>query len=353
MLCGREPIGFPAGVSRFLNLGDGSEQSRLLLNELVAAAPAVIDDRTPHRRRNPGLRSEHFANFPIGVGYYSWLFQLMYSSEREHDIHIGRFEDLKEEVLRLFETTRTPITNRVTQYLEDNQILNSSLPPSIYNDRYTPELLQLVADKEQYITDTFGYDASMAKYPDKYSKTEFFRDLGTADVSALNERVKNVPFSVWEEENEGKLNKFKRLNTTRHIVFRFVDVYSNVYDYQEYASWKEWEDVLLPLMEQAAQALGYTEYCFPRVMFAQMPAGGEISPHADLNASHYVHKIHIPLTTNPRTMFQVGNQKRHLEVGEIMEVNNKRMHAVYNDGPGDRIHFIFECCNLEDYGKPD
>jgi hypothetical protein len=71
------------------------------------------------------------------------------------------------------------------------------------------------------------------------------------------------------------------------------------------------------------------------------------------NASHYVHKIHIPLTTNPRTMFQVGNQKRHLEVGEIMEVNNKQMHAVYNDGPGDRIHFIFECCNLEDYGKPD
>jgi hypothetical protein len=78
-----------------------------------------------------------------------------------------------------------------------------------------------------------------------------------------------------------------------------------------------------------------------------------LSPNADLNASHYIHKIHIPLTTNPQTMFQVGNQKRHLEVGEIVEVNNKRMHAIYNYGLEDRIHSIFECYSLEDYGKPD
>jgi len=37
--------------------------------------------------------------------------------------------------------------------------------------------------------------------------------------------------------------------------------------------------------------------------------------------------------------------------GEIYEVNNKRVHAVRNDGEQDRIHLIFECYNVDDYGK--
>ena len=33
-------------------------------------------------------------------------------------------------------------------------------------------------------------------------------------------------------------------------------------------------------------------------------------------------------------------------------MNNKRIHAVQNDGTTDRIHLIFECYSMDDYGKP-
>ena len=106
-------------------------------------------------------------------------------------------------------------------------------------------------------------------------------------------------------------------------------------------------------MDQAAGNLGYKNYCFPRAMFAKLSAGGEISRHSDGNASHYIHKIHVPLMTNEETIFHVGRQARHLPQGEIIEVNNKRTHSVRNDGDQDRIHFIFECYNMDDYGKLD
>ncbi len=104
----RGAFDFEATVSRFLKLGDNSAQSKRLLDQLGRIAPSVISARTPPRRGNSGLRSKHFANYPENTGYYSWLFQLMYESEKTHQVHIGRFENLREDVLRLFAETGTP-----------------------------------------------------------------------------------------------------------------------------------------------------------------------------------------------------------------------------------------------------
>ncbi len=166
------------------------------------------------------------------------------------------------------------------------------------------------------------------------------------------ERVRTIPESRWESENEENPNNIK-LNDTRHIMFRYIIGARNVFDFHDFPVWDEWKDVLLPIMKQAAKSLGYENYRFPRIMLARLPAGGEVSRHSDGNASHYIHKIHVPLITNPETIFHVGRQAKHLSEGEIVEVNNKRTHSVRNDGDQDRIHFIFECYNMDDYGKPD
>lgn len=346
---------FEAIATRFLKLGDKSALSRRLLQRLIDASPSVINSATPPRRRKPGLRSEHFANFPENHGYYSWLFQLMFESENSHCIHIGRFENLREEALRLFEITGTPITKGITSYLRTAEALNSSQRPYFYFERYAPKLEQLVCDKEKYLVNRFGYDFLMARTESKYPKTEFFNHLGPADVGALLKRVKCIPESSWKSENDKKPNKFSALYDTRHIIFRFIKGRNldgqNVFDVQDLPLWSEWKDVLLPIMEQAAKRLGYKRYQFPRVMLARLPAGGEISMHSDGDSSYYVHKIHVPLITNPETIFHVGSQSKHLPVGEFVEVNNMRMHAVKNDGAGDRVHLIFECYNMDDLGK--
>ena len=234
---------------------------------------------------------------------------------------------------------------------EEARPLNPSPRPKGFVGAYPPELELLLAGKERYFIDRFGYACSEAH---DYPKTDYFRHLGTADPTELIARATTIPESLWETENEAKPNKIAQLNETRHVMFRFITDTSNVFDYSDHpVLWNQWKDALLPVMNQAAQALGYRDYRFPRVMLARVPAGGAISAHPDAEASHYIHKIHVPLTTNDQTVFHVGTKAMHIPVGEIFEVNNKRVHAVSNNGATDRIHLIFECYNAEDYGKPD
>jgi hypothetical protein len=344
-------LGFEETVARFLNLGDRSAESQKLLTTLENTAPAVINAQTPPRHGRPGLRSKYFANFPENFGYYSWLFQLMFVSSKPHRIHIGRFENLREEALRLFEETGAPITEKIRIYLKDTGPLNDSKRPVYYAEGYTPSLRQLVADKEKDLINQFDYEFSGAE---KYPKTDYFLNLGSVQVDALIERVKKIPEDLWQSENEEKPNKkIKKLNDTRHIMFRFIKSFGSAFDYDDFPLWEEWQDDLLPIMETAAKRLGCKDYRFPRVMFARLPAGGEISPHKDTMASHYVHKLHVPLITNPDTIFHVGTKSKNLTVGEIVEVNNKRSHAVYNKGKQDRVHLIFECYSMDDYNKSD
>ena len=151
-------LGFAATVSRFLKLGDQSDQSKRLLEQLVKAAPPTINTRAPARREIPGLTSEQFANFPENCGYYSWLFQLMYESKRTHCVHIGRFENLRDETKRLFMIAGVEKTEEMDAYINKSEAMNSSPRPKDYAAGYAPELQQLVADKEKYLIDQFDYD---------------------------------------------------------------------------------------------------------------------------------------------------------------------------------------------------
>ena len=160
ILSKRGVLDFEATVSRFLTLGDDSVQSKKSLRALATIAPRVIDLQRPPRNHLPGLRSEHFKNYPAGVGYYSWLVQLMFESERDHEVRFGRFENLRTEALRLLEETGTPITNAITAYLEQAEVLNASPRPKHYADSYGPELMQQVAEKDGHLIDRFGYKFS-------------------------------------------------------------------------------------------------------------------------------------------------------------------------------------------------
>jgi hypothetical protein len=157
VLSDRGVLAFQPTVTRFLQLGDANEHSKRLLDLLVKAAPRQINVRNPARRQLPGLRSDQFANYPDNTGYYSWLFQLMFDSDIDHRIHIGRFENLRDEALRLFEETGTPITREIAGYLQEAAPLNASPRPVSHVGGYPPELERLVAEKDRYVIERFGY----------------------------------------------------------------------------------------------------------------------------------------------------------------------------------------------------
>lgn len=179
-------------------------------------------------------------------------------------------------------------------------------------------------------------------------KTRTVRRLGPVDIKELREAVLAIPEEVWDAENAAKPNRFDALDSTSHIVFRFV---SNFQDWrQSYARplWQEWKGLLEPVLRQASAAYGYARGAYPRVMLARMAPGGVIQPHRDANqAAKWPHKIHVPIQTNDQVTFFVDGVGYRLPEGEAAEVNNMGLHSVANRGSTDRIHLIFEYYDLD------
>lgn len=174
-------------------------------------------------------------------------------------------------------------------------------------------------------------------------KTTSLRRLGAVDIAALKAAVLDIPEAVWEAENADKPNRFGSLERTQHIVFRFLHGDRDWRDSYDRPLWSEWRHLLAPVMYAAVMPYGYTDIGFPRVMLARMAPGGIIRPHRDANAAaKWPHKIHVPLLTNPQVGFRIHDTVHHLPEGEAVEVDNMAVHAVRNDGAGERIHLIFE-----------
>ena len=182
-------------------------------------------------------------------------------------------------------------------------------------------------------------------------KTRSVRHLGKVDAALLREKVLALPEAVWDAENAAKPNRFNALDSTRHIIFRFV---SRLGDWRESFDgplWAEWKAVIEPILATATADYGYARGAFPRIMLARMAPGGVIHPHRDTNrAAKWPHKIHVPLVTNEKVTFFIDGTGYRFAAGEAVEVNNMATHAVTNEGAEDRIHLIFEYFDLD---QPD
>lgn len=184
-------------------------------------------------------------------------------------------------------------------------------------------------------------------------KTLTFRHLGQVDTGPLKAAVLAIPETLWDLENADKPNRFDALDSTRHIVFRFVSNFRDWRDSYDRPLWNEWSNLIQPVIAAATADYGYKQGVFPRVMLARMAAGGVIQPHRDANpAAKWPHKIHVPIITNDDVMFYVDGARRNLREGEAVEVNNMGVHSVENRGSADRIHLIFEYYD-PDQPEPD
>jgi hypothetical protein len=80
-----------------------------------------------------------------------------------------------------------------------------------------------------------------------------------------------------------------------------------------------------------------------RALFARLPPGAKVHPHADAGFSlTNSHRVHLPVVTNPEAYFTVGGERRVLPFGELWEINNQRVHEVHNAGDRDRVHLLVD-----------
>lgn len=174
------------------------------------------------------------------------------------------------------------------------------------------------------------------------------RELGAIDSTALREAILAQDDAAWKEDKY-RQEEFEVHHATESIVVLFVDLDSwpEVIVKKE-PGWPRIAEQALPVMNEIIEKFYPAGGTVIRAMAAKLLAGCVINPHTDKHPSFHVgHRIHIPITTNPRVRFMIDGQPYQFKVGQAYEINNQKMHSVMNKGDEDRITFIF------DYVPPD
>lgn len=73
--------------------------------------------------------------------------------------------------------------------------------------------------------------------------------------------------------------------------------------------------------------------------------GDRILEHRDYKLSFEdgVARVHIPILTSPDVQFFLDGSEVRMKEGEAWYLNFNLKHRVTNNGPGERIHLVFDC----------
>lgn len=169
------------------------------------------------------------------------------------------------------------------------------------------------------------------------------RELGSFDSTALREAILQQDEAAWHED-QYRQDKYDVHRQTESIVLVFTDGsnWPNS-EVRKEPGWDRLADVAVPLMHEIIDRHYPKGGTIIRAMAAKLLAGGRIDPHYDKHPSfHCGHRIHVPVTTNPRVRFMIDGRPYQFKVGEVYEINNQKQHSVMNKGSDDRITFIFD-----------
>lgn len=179
-----------------------------------------------------------------------------------------------------------------------------------------------------------------------------FLHLGSVDTGLLRHNVKALTDEQWTAY---------ALRQKRYEVHRDTETIGLVFDPDFRHSHPTrlpmldiFHDAIYPALklvasyyEESAKAkalaqefgLGY----FIRATLVRLKAGGKIDAHQDNNFSlTHSHRVHLPVVTNDKVFFNVGEVTMALPAGELYEINNRRLHAVRNESDVDRVHLILD-----------
>ena len=166
---------------------------------------------------------------------------------------------------------------------------------------------------------------------------------GELDVAPLAAAIAAQDEAAWNEQVERQKDyEVHRLTQSIVLLFAEVDPWPRM-DVYRHPGWERLAPVAMPLMDSIIARWYPPGGRIIRAMAAKLLAGSKIDPHRDAHPSFNCgHRIHVPVTTNPRVRFTVDGRPFKLEVGQVYEINNRLMHSVANKGNTDRIHFIFD-----------
>jgi len=179
-----------------------------------------------------------------------------------------------------------------------------------------------------------------------------YSHIGSVDIAALKQHVLALPEQQWAGE-AFRQQRYEVHRDTRTIPLVFDPDFRHTHP-TRLPALQEFEPFMRPALKTVADhfddsprgwelfdehGMGY----FVRANLVRLKSGGEISEHTDNNFSLvHSHRVHLPIVTNDQVGFTVGGETINMKEGELFEINNRRLHAVKNAGPADRVHLILD-----------
>lgn len=167
-----------------------------------------------------------------------------------------------------------------------------------------------------------------------------------AEVGALRKAVEALDESEWYGDTS-RQEAFPPHRQTQTIALIY-DPDMRHSDPTVRPAFARFRHLVEPIMQKVAAhypavADGAGAAYFIRAILVRLTAGESIKTHRDYGDSlSRAHRIHIPVVTNPGAEFAVAGHVRHLAAGGAWEINNRKPHAVRNNGAEARIHLILD-----------
>lgn len=200
------------------------------------------------------------------------------------------------------------------------------------------------------LEDRWNYLISLDSNIDTDFKYKFIDNF---DIKELSEYLSTFNSEWYENTDTQKI--YTKQKDTNSIMIANVENAKHGFDLP-YRSFIETEDdklleLIMPIIKKIEKIYNGKH---GRIWLAKLPPGKEIPIHIDhysldtlLKAYEYyyflaVDRIHIPITTNEKVIFNVGGEDKHMKIGECWNMNQSILHFVKNDGDTDRIHLVID-----------
>tara|TARA_R110002096_G_scaffold107636_1_gene235782 strand:+ start:678 stop:1241 length:564 start_codon:yes stop_codon:yes gene_type:complete len=175
--------------------------------------------------------------------------------------------------------------------------------------------------------------------------------LGDVDGSALAAAILGLDAPAWLE-NRNRQTDYEVHRQTESVVLIFCDGPMEDMTVSKQAGWDLLAETAVPVMHDLIGRFYPPGGTIIRAMAAKLLSGGRINPHFDSHPSfRHSHRIHVPITSNPRVRMTIDGKPFRLEVGKAYEINNQKTHSVINSGNEDRITFIFDYMPAENIAR--
>lgn len=170
-----------------------------------------------------------------------------------------------------------------------------------------------------------------------------FKLLGYFDTKKILDKILNLN-NEWYEYTY-RQDTWEVHNSTITIPILYDETHSRMIG-KKSKFYNLFEEDINELNEYFKNIIGKTGTII-RLEIVKMLPHSKIGLHTDNTYSLTIdNRIHIPIQTNEKVIFNVGGEEKNMKINEVWEINNGfKIHGVSNDSDYDRIHLILDWKN--------